>query len=109
MAIKANLVIDQGATYSVTLDITDEEDQVIDLTGYTGAAQIRKHYTSSNSVPFSVSVVPLDGVVQLSLSANQTGSITAGRYVYDVELTNASGIVSRVVEGIVTVTPQATR
>lgn len=109
MATKANLIIDQGATYQVSLDITDEEDQVIDLTGYTGAAQIRKHYTSSNSVSFSVTVVPVDGVVQLSLSANQTSTIAAGRYVYDVELTNQSGVISRVVEGIVTVTPQATR
>ena len=109
MATKANLVIDQGATYSVSLDIKDDDDQVIELTGYTGASQIRKHYPSSNSVPFAVSVAALDGTVQLSLTANQTGSMTAGRYVYDVELTNASGIVSRVVEGIVTVTPQSTK
>jgi hypothetical protein len=109
MATKANLVIDQGATYSVSLDITDDEEQVINLTGYTGAAQIRKHYTSSNSVSFTVGIAAADGTVQLSLTANQTSSMIAGRYVYDVELTNSSGIISRVVEGIVTVTPQSTR
>jgi len=33
----------------------------------------------------------------------------AGRYVYDVETTSGSGVVSRIVEGIITVTPEVTR
>ena len=45
----------------------------------------------------------------LSMSANTTNSIAAGRYVYDCELTDSNGIVSRLVEGIVTVTPGVTR
>jgi hypothetical protein len=109
MAIKANLIIDQGSTYSTVLNLTDDDDAIIDLTGYTGAAQIRKHYTSSANTPFTVSISPLDGAVTLSLTATQTANLVAGRYVYDVELTSASNVVSRVVEGIVTVTPQVTR
>ena len=109
MAIKANLIIDQGTTYSTSIDIADDNDMPIDLTGYTGSAQIRKHYSSSNSTPFSVSIDSADGVVTLSLTSTQTGSLTAGRYVYDVELTNTSNVVSRIVEGIVTITPQVTR
>jgi hypothetical protein len=108
MATKANLVIDQGTTFTTTLTVTDDDGDALDLTGYTGSAQIRKHYTSSNSVSFSVSVTPASGEVTLSLTANATANITAGRYVYDCELTN-SGTVSRILEGIVTVTPQVTR
>lgn len=109
MATKANLIIDQGSTYSTTINITDDDDAPIDLTGYTGAAQIRKHFTSTANTPFTVAVGALEGAVVLSLTANQTSSLVAGRYVYDVELTSASGVISRVVEGIVTVTPQVTR
>lgn len=109
MAIKANLVVDQGATYTTTIDVTDVDDQPINLTGYTGSAQLRKHYTSSNSTSFAVSIGTLDGTVTLSLTSTQTGALAAGRYVYDVELTNSSNVVSRIVEGIVTVTPQVTR
>ena len=109
MAIKANLIIDQGTTYSTSIDITDDNDMPVDLTGYTGSAQIRKHYSSSNSTPFAVSIDAADGVVSLGLTSTQTGALTAGRFVYDVELTNTSGVVSRIVEGIVTVTPQVTR
>lgn len=108
MATKANLVVDQGTTFTTTITVTDEEGNALDLSGYTGAAQIRKHYTSSNSVSFAVSVSESTGEVTLSLTANATNNLPAGRYVYDCELTN-SEIVSRILEGIVTVTPQVTR
>ena len=109
MAIKANIVVDQGVDYSTDINLTDDDEQAIDLTGYTANSQIRKTFTSSNSVSFSTSVSGTTGVVTLSLTANQTGSLTSGRYVYDVFLTNGSGVKSRIVEGIVTVTPRVTR
>jgi hypothetical protein len=108
MATKANLVIDQGATFTTTITITDDDGDVIDLTGYTGAAQIRKHYTSLTAVSFTVAVNESGGEVTLSLTSNQTANISSGRYVYDCELTR-SGTVSRVLEGLITVTPQVTR
>ncbi len=109
MAIKANLFIDQGATYATKLNITDSNGAVVDLTGYTAAAQIRKHYTSSNATSFSVAVTADTGAVVLSLSANATANLAAGRYVYDVELTDGAGRISRIVEGIVTISPNVTR
>ena len=109
MATKANLVIDQGATYSTSVTITDDNDNIYDLTGHTGAAQMRKHYTSSNATSFSVSLDANAGVVTLALTAAQTANLTAGRYVYDVEITSSSNVVSRILEGIVTVTPNVTR
>lgn len=110
MAKKANLVVDQGSTFTTTIDVTDEDGEIVDLTDYTGVAQLRKHYTSSNSVSFSVSITAAEGKVTLSMNAAQTANIVAGRYVYDVELTNTTAnTVSRIVEGIVTVTPQVTR
>lgn len=109
MATKANLVIDQGTTYTTDLNLTDENGDPLVLSGYTANSQIRKHYTSSNSVVFSTSINAVAGVITLSLTANQTANMSSGRYVYDVELTDASNSVSRIVEGIVTVTPQVTR
>jgi hypothetical protein len=40
MAIKANLFIDQGATYATKLNITDTSGSPVDLTGYTAALYI---------------------------------------------------------------------
>lgn len=109
MATKANLVIDQGTTFSTTITITDDDNNIVDLTGYTGAAQLRKHYTSSNSTAFTIAITAGTGEVTLSMTANVTSNIVAGRYVYDCELTSNTGVVSRILEGIVTVTPEVTR
>jgi hypothetical protein len=109
MAIKANLDIDQGTTFQTTINVTDENDEIVNLTGYSGAAQLRKHYTSSNSVAFVVSISPTIGTVTLSMNANTTANVSSGRYVYDCELTDPNGAITRLLEGIVTVTPQVTR
>ena len=110
MATKANLVVDQGATYSTTLTLTDENGDGLDLTNTTAAAQIRKSYTSLTYTQFSTSINTASSEVLLSLTSNQTSNLVAGRYVYDVELTNTtSNTITRIVEGIVTVTPQVTR
>jgi len=51
-----------------------------------------------------------NGTVLLTMSSNTTANIAAGRYVYDVEITGGeANTVTRVVEGIVTVTPNVTR
>jgi LEA14-like dessication related protein len=109
MAAKANIVVDQGTTFTTALNLTDDNDQAIDLTGYTVEAQIRKWYTSSNSVSFAVTVpTPSNGVINLSLTANVTSAMDYGRYVYDVISITDSGTVTRIVEGILTVTPEVT-
>lgn len=108
MAIKANLFIDQGTTYSTKLKLADTDGNGVNLTGYSATGQIRKHYTSSNSVSFTTSLNSLGDVV-LSLTANATANMAAGRYVYDIELTDTTGRISRIIEGIVTITPNVTR
>lgn len=109
MAIKANIVIDQGSTFQTSINVTDDDDNVVNLTGYSANAQMRKHYTSSNSFSFTTSISPTLGIVTLSMTANTTNSITPGRYMYDCELTDTNGAVTRLVEGVVTVTPGVTR
>lgn len=109
MADKVNLTVDQGATFSVDFTVNTADGGAVDLAGYTGAGQIRKHYTSNTSTAFALSVYA-NGTVRAVLSANQTGNLTEGRYVYDIEITNTSdSTVTRLVEGIVTVNPQVTR
>lgn len=108
MATKVNLVVDQGSTFSTSITFNDENGNTINFSTYSGAAQLRKHYSSSNATSFGVSLTS-NGIVTLSLTANQTGNLVAGRYVYDLEVTDASNVISRLIEGIVTVTPNVTR
>ena len=112
MATKVNLVIDQGTDFSTSIDLTDDNGAVTDLTNYTGAAKIKKHYTSSTSYSFDVSIAAGQGKVTISANNTLTSSIPHGRYVYDLELTNnneSPAKISRIMEGIVTVTPEVTK
>lgn len=109
MATKANLFIDQGATFETVLTLTDENGDILDLSNSTAASQIRKSYSSSLAAQFTTAINAASGEVTLSLTANQTGNLVAGRYLYDIELTDAANSVARIVEGIVTVNPQITR
>jgi hypothetical protein len=108
MATKANLVIDQGSTFSTDLTLNDENGDPLSLNGYTANSQIRKWYTSLTPSASFTANVDTAGIITLSLTANQTSNLVAGRYVYDVEIQDGS-VVSRIVEGIVTVTPQVTK
>lgn len=112
MATKANISIDQGSTFTTTLDLTDENDDPINLAGYTANAQIRRWYSSTNAAAVFTANTGTNtaaGVLTLSLTANQTSNLEFGRYVYDVNVADASNTITRIVEGIVMVTPRVTR
>lgn len=112
MATKANITIDQGSTFFTQINLTDENGDPISLVGYTANSQIRRWYNSATAaVVFTTNTGPnsASGIITLSLTANQTSNLVYGRYVYDVDVTDASNTVTRVLEGIVTVTPGVTR
>ena len=112
MAAIANLLIDQGASFSSTVTVYNSDDTVFDLTDYTGAAQVRKSYSSSSaSATFTISFSSdrTLGQITLSLTPTQTAELEEGRYVYDVLITDPTGEVTRVVEGSVLVRAGVTR
>jgi hypothetical protein len=110
MAIVSNLTVDQGATFNAQIDISDDSGNTQNLTGYSVAGQIRKSYDSTTYTAFSASVSnATGGTVSIALTAAQTNALASGRYVYDVEITSSGGVVTRVLEGQVEVTPGVTR
>ena len=110
MAILANLFIDQGTDFSITVDVTDSNGQVLNMSGYSSAGQIRKTYESSTvSATFTTSISAAAGQVTLSLNDTVTSALSAGRYVYDLNVTSGGGVTTRVVEGQAIVTPGVTR
>ena len=112
MAAIANLLIDQGASFSITITVYNSDDTVFDLTDYTVAAQVRKSYSSSSaSATFTISFSSdrTLGQITLSLTPTQTAELEEGRYVYDIEVTSSDSTVTRVLQGTVTVSPNATR
>jgi len=112
MAAIANLRIEQGATFTSDVTVKDVNGDVFDLTGYTASAKMALGYASTRTrVVFSTTIsTPTTGVVTLSLTADQTNALEApARYVYDVEILRTSdSTITRVIEGIITVSPSVT-
>ena len=108
MATRVPLIIEQGSTFSVLVELYDDLDQPLDVTDMTAEGKMRKYFTSSNSHSFSTQLS--NGELILEMDYVETANIEAGRYVYDVEITDTvSNTVVRLIEGIVTVTPQVTK
>ena len=105
-AYVSNIVIDVGADFNQTFNLETNANTALDLTGYTGAARMKKHTSSTNvTATFSVSFPNRSaGQVKLSLSNSATKVLKPGRYGYDVLLKDGSNMITRVVEGSALVT-----
>lgn len=105
-ARNVNLVLEQGVDFQATFTIKNTNNAPLNLTGYTGISSIRKHPTSSNAYPLTLSFIDrLNGKIAVSMGFTATDSIEGGRYVYDVILISPNSYRSRPVQGNVLVTP----
>lgn len=120
-----NILIEQGATFFVTLTLKDVNAYPLDLTGLTFTGQLKKAFTDSVATADFVCNV-LDqtnpayvGQVEVSLSptitaalvTSATGTVrTLTTLVYDIESQNAvTGEVLRWLQGEAKVSPEVTK
>lgn len=112
MAAYVELYLDQGTTWTNVINLTDDTTNAyINAAGYTVRSQIRRSYYSANATANITCEVTnaVTGEITLSLTAGETANIKAGRYLFDVETVDTSNTVTRILEGIITVTPEVTR
>ena len=112
MAIQQNLILEQGTDFQAVIKLYSDNINALDLTGYGASGQMRRSYDSvTASAVLTVAIpIPANGELYLTLAAASSIGVRYGRYLYDVVLTqSSSGIISRAVEGIITVTPRVTR
>ena len=107
----AELTVDQGTTFETSIDLVGDDGAAINIAGYVFQGQIRKSYYSSN-VTANLTITTLSntsGNVLVTIDAATTANIKPGRYLYDVKMTDTENIITRIVEGVLTVTPQVSR
>ena len=116
-----NIVCEQGTTFTrvITLEYPDAEDPAVFLpwnfTGYTARMQIRRTIDSSaimielttenGGIAFTS---PSSGELTVSMTAVQTAALTSSG-VYDLEIINGAGLVSRLIQGNFTLNLEVTR
>lgn len=105
-----NLVLDQGVDFEATFTIRNESASALNLTGYTGSAQLRKHPEASKSTPFVVTFPNrVNGQIKVAMASTITSVIEGGRYVYDLVLESPNAYKTRPIQGNLLVIPGVTR
>lgn len=116
MVARQNLVIYQGADYQQALELKDESQVLMDLTGYTFRGQARIKYSDTNpafTLEFTLRDQIADtGLVDMLISASETSAVSISKqtsYLYDIEMVDTGGIVRRIIEGTIQLMPEVTR
>lgn len=104
------------------LTLKDENDLVLDLTGWTFRGKIRKRFADTASV-IDFTIAPnspaTDGIINVSLTAVQTAALPIAmptsaerkltQWAYDIEGQDPTGVVFRFLEGAANISPEVTR
>lgn len=110
-----DITINQGATFELTVTWKDSAGTAINLTGYSARMQVRETYSSASTVVSltngsGITLGGAAGTIAILISATTTAALTAPfSGVYDLELVSAGGVVTRLLQGAATVTPEVTR
>jgi hypothetical protein len=106
-----DLTIEQGATYTLVITVTS-----VNLTGYTVRTQGRTSHAATTTVWASPATCSLNvtaaasSTITMTISATVTAAMAAPQVgVWDLEYESAAGVVTRLLEGTFTVTPEVTR
>lgn len=116
VAGRYSIVCEQGATKSIQFQWRDSEENPIDLTDYSIRAQVRRSHHSEDVVIdlgaegyISILTPKDEGQISITIPASTTEALPIGRFVYDIELEDDVGTVTRLIEGGFMVTPEVTR
>ncbi len=112
MSAKYNLVCDQATTFNFQFQIKNDSTPW-NLTGYTGVMTVRPFVGASTTTVVASTangrmvLTALTGRINITIDAETTGNIAAGRYAYDLVLDSGAEI-TRILEGKFVVTGAVT-
>lgn len=104
MSVQDNFTLDAGGTLTREFIYKTDEGTVIDISGYTASAQVRKSTFTEliiNSIP---QIDPETFVITMQWTPDQTRNLRDSNYVYGLQISNEStGDVIVLTRGIVSV------
>ena len=106
MGSKANIYIDQGTDFRISLELFDGDDDDLVISTFSFFADLRKMYSNKRTAEFTIEKNEND--ITLVLEADVTANLRPGKYEYDVLMRKSSGEMSKIVEGLAIVIPTIT-
>lgn len=108
-----DIVIEQGATFSRTINVKDSTGAAVNLSSVTSVVgQVRKKFSASTAYDFTLAVTSAaSGVISWEMNAVTTATIPAiGNeiYVYDIEVLRGANV-ERLLQGNAEIKPEVTR
>ena len=100
------LSVEQGATFRKSM-VWKINGNPVNLTGYTARLQARANRSFDPMISLvdgaGITLGAETGRVTITMTADQTAGLHAGKHKYDLELESAGGEVTRLVKGMFTV------
>lgn len=88
----------------------DTAGAAINLTSYTASSQMRKsHYSTTFNTITSTVTGNANGEITLTMTSANTANLSPGRMVFDLLITSPGGVKTRVIEGIIVISPGVTK
>ena len=101
-----NLIIYKHTDFEQTFVLEDSNtNSVKNLTGFSATCKMQRTLNLGSLTEFTISFLNDRklGKIKISLTDVQTAAIEEGKYFYELMLTDPSGVVERVIEGVVIV------
>ena len=95
---------EQGATFTRDVEVTNFDDSIRSLAGFTARMQVRKDLEAASALieltteNGRISITPNTGTVSLTITAADTAALQFGG-VYDLELVGSTGVIERLLQG----------
>lgn len=108
-----DITVYQGDTYDMTFIWSDENENPLDLTGYTSRLQVRESIDASTTMVSlssgsGITLGGAAGTIQVVISDTATAALTQSG-VYDLEIESGSGVVTTILYGAFTLIKEVTR
>jgi hypothetical protein len=111
MTTRANLYVDQGIDFSITLDLFDAGGSDFEVADQEFFCSVRKLYSSSIAFEANTFVDTSDNDInslELSIPASTTRNVEPGKYQYDIVMRTDQGT-SKILEGLLFLLPTISR
>ena len=109
-----DISVEQGSDYSTVITYTDDQNNLVNLTGCSTRMQVRQFASSpaarlSLVSPYAMALGGALGTITLSIPAQAISTVPAGQYVYDIELVDTTQKVLKIISGNFVVNAEVTR